>query len=92
MKTKLLKKIRKRYSITRIDNVTYKSNDLIYELSLQYNTPFFIVEDDENEYNFNGCQTFEEARNYLYNMIRNQYVHDFKDNRIKKEKVWWIKK
>lgn len=91
MKTKLLKKIRKRYNIYKIDKSNNINMNEIYGLILKlYNGHAFVIEDSYDTYKTEFCRTYKEALVKLQNMIRNEYYKKIKNKSIIK-KVWWCK-
>lgn len=69
MKTKLLKKVRRRFSINRIEIASNFSEDSIYSV---YKTPFFEVLDN-NEIYTECFQNYPRAYGYLIKCIRSEY-------------------
>ncbi len=90
MKTKLLKKVRKRFNIIRYDKVTPKSSDWIRELNRHYSgAPFFVLYDNSNDYFATSFKTFDEAYIDLVRMIVKVYIHTSKNRNEKRTKVWY---
>lgn len=94
MKTKLLKKVRKRYEIIRIDELSNRANRSFIEFKNKYGLPFFQIIDNEYEYEFYEfylCYTYKEALNKLIELIHTRYVDKmrFKTKRNKTSKVWY---
>lgn len=86
MKTKLLKKVRKRYTITmytKLDN----PNFYLYGHSV----PVWRVEDNENDYvSSKIANTYDEAHAMLIQMIRSAYKSKMnRQNRQTEETVWY---
>lgn len=85
MKIKLLKIVRKRYTITkytRLDN----PNFFLYGHSV----PVWLITDDKNHYRQRICDSFEETHEKLLQMIRKDYYGDMnRKNREISEKVWY---
>ena len=93
MKTRLLKKIRKRYSITRVDWPDSNNNVFKAAASL-YGLPFFILEDKRSEFSIHDMfyKTFEEAYAQLCKTVLEDYAEKFRHVEGKSTKVWWNKK
>ena len=89
MKTKLLKQIRKRYSITRVDYVN-PSED-IYRW-VDQKVPFYVVEDSNNEYRVRSFQELQCAQEELQTWILKDYSSTSKKKETRAIKVWWVKK
>ena len=102
MKTKLLKKIRKRFSITRIDVLASDANAIKVDAKKKYGLPFFYIEDsfyDDDpslslQYFFlykrmMTYKTYNEALGALISMIHDYYYEDFKHKNEVNQKVWW---
>ena len=88
MKTKLLKKIRKRYSITRVDYIN--PSDDTYNWIVQ-KVPFYVVEDSNNEYRSRSCQELQLAQEEMQKWIIKDYSSTSKKKETKATKVWWVK-
>jgi len=87
MKTKLLKKIRKRYSIILYTEIK-DPNSWLYKVE----TPFYRVIDKDDLANTKLFYTYEEAYCYLRKLIRLEYYSSIKRNRGDKgQKVWYNK-
>lgn len=86
MKTKLLKIVRKRYTITKYTKLN-NPNFILYGHSV----PVWYIEDTEDNWiRSKIAETPEEAHTKLIEMIRNQYVSKMKrSNRQKSEKTWY---
>ena len=85
MKTKLLKIVRKRFSITRFDHVE-NPDSILYG----HKMPIWRVEDKYgSDWSTRYEKTYEEAYLYLIMWIKSKYYSDVKCNRDKYEKVWY---
>ena len=89
MKTKLLKKIRKRYSITRIDSIANNTDYVWKKYSQNIGFPLYYVMDDHNDYYNEGFRTYKESYEYLLKLIKNSYYKYSTHGENKSEKVWW---
>lgn len=88
MKVKLLKIIRKRYSITHYPNGRYFSGDYV-------DYPVTVLEDKEDSWRYKiSSSPKEEAYKELLERMRVWIEKDYKISRkrknIKEEKLWWI--
>lgn len=104
MKTKLLKKIRKRFSITRIDVLASDADAIKVDAKKKYGLPFFYIEDKfcDNDPSRSVIyyylykhkmthKTYNEALDTLISMIHNYYYENFKHKNEVNQKVWWKK-
>lgn len=86
MKTKLLKKVRKRFAINRIDKIgkadKYYNSHIIKKY---YSVPFFEVRDIEGVY-FEYFHTKNEALSYLQKIVLKEYSEHGKKSI--KTKIW----
>lgn len=91
MKTRLLKKVRRRYSITRIDSLSTNADCILIANSYELGFPFYIVNDHHHLYHIRSkChKTYNECIESLLEMI----VHDYSDavgrTKTTSTKVWW---
>ena len=94
MKVKLLKKIRKRYSITRVDELASNPSDLHIYAKKECGLPFYLLKVTETllDFHVEVFKTFEEARNKLCKWIISDYGEKFRHRDQKSSKVWWVKK
>lgn len=86
MKTKLLKKVRKRFEILEITKVNdtslwYYSSDSIY--------PYYLLLDNENDYATVKIATYDATIEYLRLRIRKEYFKYSKKSRMIYKKVWY---
>ena len=92
MKTKLLKQIRKRFEILRVDKFNYDElsiEDKVRVKSLNISTsPFYIIyyNDWNNKY---FVRSLPDAENILKLLIREIYTHDRKVQGFKTIKIWY---
>ena len=93
MKTKLLKKIRKRYSITRIDELASNAGNVYVGAKHYHGLPFYVLEDAKDDWDIDRkfFKTFEEAREMLCEWIIFDYGEKFRHKPEKSTKVWWNK-
>lgn len=95
MKTRLLKKVRKEFSITRYDSIATNASYEEKCLGKDWEFPFFKVTQGENgsvlDYNSNFFQTYDEAYATVVKWIRKKYFEKFKHKDADTTKVWWKK-
>ena len=73
MKTKLLKIVRNRYVIDRIDSVRRGVNTDWVEICTRYGFPCYYIQDVENEFNNRMFKSYDEAYSYLKIRILREY-------------------
>lgn len=87
MKTKLLKKVRKRYEILEITKV----NDInLWHYSTDSKYPYYLLID--NEYYSFKFSTYDDAIYYLLVKIKKDYFKYSKKGRMVYKKVWYNEK
>jgi hypothetical protein len=94
MKTKLLKKVRKNFEIIRIDKLASNAEEYKICATKKLGLPFFIVYNKSHidSYRYGIVfKTFQEAKNYILNIILITYKEKFKHDDGKQEKVWYNK-
>lgn len=90
MKTKLLKKVRKRYSITCIEKCAANADARLIDIYDHFKLPFYYVADSWNDWNNRGYLTFEESYSYLKKLIYNSYRKTkTRNSKAIETKVWW---
>lgn len=91
MKTRLLKKIRKRYKIIRIDEIASDANPTLTAMKRVYSVPFYKLSDGDDDYGIctEFFKTFEEARERLCEWIICDYEEKFRHRDEKSSKVWY---
>ena len=89
MKVKLLKKIRKRYSITRIDELESNAGEIMEFQKEKLGLPFFILCDDFSNDDEEYFESFNDSRDRLTEWINLDYREKFKHKSRKETKVWW---
>ena len=92
MKTKLLKKVRKRYEITKVYSYSNVCSKNWKEFCDGIGFPFYYVKDNDDGYGCrnHGFRHFPDAIEYIRRLIRAEYTE--KKTRItkaKEEKVWY---
>jgi len=95
MKVKLLKKIRKRFIIEKIESLSSDPNEYDKSAGERFEFPFYKLYDihqTSSWYSFYS-QSFEEAYDYLVETIKDRYKEKFRHKPGKKSVAWWpIKK
>lgn len=91
MKVKLLKKVRKSYTIIRVDKLASNSGDVYPIIAERKGLPFFVLIDNEECF---GCRTryyktFDEAKANLWLWILHAYGEKFRHKDGKEIKVWY---
>lgn len=90
MKTKLLKKVRKRFSIVRYDELPSNPDIIFRYYKKLYGLPFYVI--------FNGDDDVTCRNNYidavdaLIEIVVNNYSEQFRHSNGKTKKVWWTNK
>ena len=92
MKTKLLRKVRRRYSITKYTEVN-TIGSVLHEVWIHNDCkPFYFIEDTRESLGLRStvrCK-YEDALNYLKSMITNDYRVKVKGEPVdNKEKAWY---
>jgi hypothetical protein len=94
MKTRLLKKVRKRYTITKVNEVGINASKEYQTIEEIYDLPFYRLDDTKysNGYfpKYSFFKTFDEAIKKLNCWIIIDYGKQFK--RECPSKVWWVNK
>jgi len=90
MKTKLLKEIRKRYSIERIDSIANNSDYYWKDYCDSMGFPFYYFMDSHNEFRDLGFKIYPEAYEHLLKRIKIDYSKYSTHGVNKQEKVWRI--
>jgi len=89
MKTKLLRKVRKRFHIEYIESVGFSVTSIRYAAFLQMGEkPFYFIYDDFGFGNVKAVETKEEAYNALRWMIHKEYWERIKGYKEKIVKVF----
>lgn len=91
MKTRLLKKIRKRYSITRVDSLSSKPISWEKAYKDELGLPYHKLYDSEDEY-LDIFKTYDACYEILKKWIIKDYGEKFRHKPGKETKVWYNKK
>ena len=95
MKVKLLKKIRKKYTIIEVVDVPKnmeKDFTFFSYLCSHYETPFYVVKDEKSWVTTYvvGAQTLSECKSKLLKIIRNKYSNNrFNEKRVTYKTLWY---
>ena len=92
MKVKLLKKVRKKFVINRIDELASDDVNGVRFAEKELGVPFYQVKFVE-EYTLHSTthyvKTYPEAQTKLLEMILDVYSEEFRHKERKTEKVWY---
>ena len=92
MKTKLLKKVRKRFSIIRIDKLGKYPTEVSYWRAARYGLPYYRMVDNNAIHDLGLCESsLESILNRLMRLIKLEYPQKPKGNPEISTKVWWNK-
>ena len=91
MKVKLLKKIRKRFSIIKVNERPSDPNHFTNRYTGNYKTPFFYLTDEKDVFNVKLMYSsgYDIVYNEMLRRIRKSYTHKVKKNNGQITKVWW---
>lgn len=91
MKTKLLKKVRKRFSIERIDKIASDADNYTRVCKEVYGLPMFRVRDRNAffDYKMKIFPNMVEAMVYLHKLIIKAYGEKFRHKDEVSQKVWY---
>ena len=91
MKTRLLRKVRNRFSIIKVIERPSDPKHFINQNIKSIKVPFFYLTDKKDVLNLKMrvSKNYETLRLDLLNIIRNEYTHVVKKNNGKITKVWW---
>ena len=94
MKVKLLKKVRKRYEITKVIKISNSGDTLFYNKSKEkFGLPFFVFRDNTDSFDLRteSFKTLEEATANVLYRTRIDYTKIVRPQRTIEEKVWYLK-
>lgn len=91
MKTKLLKEVRKRYSIVRVDEIASNAGDDYKYAKEIYGVPFYELRDTHDAFGFRTCffDDFNKATAKICEWVVSDYAEKFGRKKVKSSKVWW---
>lgn len=94
MKVKLLKKVRKRYSIIKVTKLGTNPNINELEGKRIFGLPFYVLMDKKFYTNYNKLysKTYNGSYNKLKEWIWGEYGGNFKNKNMGHTKVWWSNK
>jgi len=92
MKVKLLKKIRKRYEITKVEDIGTDPSWRYKTASKKYGLPFYGIYDNEdsNCTEFFADEELDKAIEKIREWIRSEYTHKIKGRKGKYKKAWHV--
>ena len=95
MKIKLLKKIRKRYEIIKVDDIGSDASEYYFKMKNVLGLPFYVLHDTEDDIQ----NMFDEYKHYfsdyndayslLVDWINDAYSEQFRHKDEVSSKVWW---
>jgi DNA phosphorothioation-dependent restriction protein DptG len=94
MKVKLLRRVRKRYSIVRIDQLASNANEWDQKIANITGLPFYRIIDNDrpsswiSKYRYD-CKLIEDAKEKLIQIIVNDYKEQFRHKDAVITKVWY---
>lgn len=92
MKTKLLKKVRKRFEIMEITKIDSTEDSVFSEaLELGYHLPLFYLDDNQSSLYYYLSESYNSVYEALVNRIRTKYGHTRKKKRTVTNKLWYNK-
>lgn len=92
MKTKLLKKVRKRYEISKVTKVSSSTemwNRFLKDCEKDFGLPFYVVSDNEDSWRTRVYKDYDTAYTTLKKFIRSDYEYVIKKDQTKQEKLWY---
>jgi hypothetical protein len=92
MKVKLLKKVRKRYSIHKVNEIGELSPTFILECYEELNQlPFYYLTDNDNEDYIGYSTSYDNIYEFLVTKIHKTYLARMKrkDKKTQIDKVWY---
>jgi hypothetical protein len=91
MKTKLLKKIRKRYQIIKITQLAFDDDQGLKNFVRRNKLPIYQLIDNKSMYlrSENYFAEYDDAYKKLQKWINEDYYHKIKSTSRKQKKVWY---
>lgn len=91
MNVKLLKQIRKRYTITKIEKLASNANGIYRTAKYTYGLPFFVLTDNNSDIRIEFSNNISGAKEKLHDWILSDYSEMFRHKDEESSKVWWVK-
>lgn len=93
MKVRLLKKVRKRYVIIRVDELASNEIEMYRDAKNGFGLPFYVLSDNDDVLGYHTLcfPTYEAARDRLHMWINIDYREKFRHKDTKKTLVWYPK-
>jgi len=91
MKVKLLKKIRKRFSILEYSEMSSNPSSSETYAEEKFGLPFYFVKDNAGWFDCDCYKTFDEAHSDIRDKVLGIYSERFHHKPAKVKKVWWVK-
>lgn len=90
MKTKLLRKVRKRFEIVKYDEIASNSGWFLTEAKEGLGLPFYVFYDNDSlGYNPIANKDYNVVYNYLVKVIVDTYKEKFRHKDSIKTKIWY---
>ena len=89
MKTKLLKKVRKRFSIIRYDKIEDPNDPLFEALIDESLFPIYALYDEKFEFFISYQYSYDDIYKELVKRIRKKYYYTKKNKYTHQSKVWY---
>lgn len=90
MKTKLLRKVRKRYQIYKVYSLNYNDSNFYHYNKKLYGLPFYVLIDKKDSDNFKrmASSDYYILLDYLQRMIKLDYEKIVRKTKREQVKVW----
>lgn len=92
MKAKLLRKIRKQYSIERVDELESDASPFLKVEAEFWKLPFYIVYHPGDCFwlkSYQISRSLEGAKSFIWRDVLSRYKEKFRHKPRKSAKVWW---
>jgi len=98
MKVKLLKKVRKKFVIEKINKLGSNPEPYLLEFKYKLREPFYVIRsvnaDEGGDFDFlysyfDAAQNLKEAKDILLKFILDKYSEKYRHKDTEKEKVWY---
>ena len=91
MKTRLLKRVRKRFVIKKITDIGTQPTPLHKHGAKEFGLPFYTIKDDNGSiFAKSACAgDYDSALNILQSMVVDEYHEKFRGRKAKSETVWY---
>jgi len=92
MKTKLLKKIRRRFEIFEISELPSNANEFFIDYERRWGLPFYQLKDKNNSFLLGQIvvfRTFHDAKDEILKIVLREYSEKFRHRDGMITKVWY---